>query len=195
MDVIISVGYRVKSKRGTHFRIWASTVLKEHLLKGYTLNQRLSKVEQKLAEQDEKIEFILNTEITPPQGIFYDGQIYDAWVFASDLIRTAKKSIILIDNYIDEKTLSLLSKRKDGVTCEIFTAKISKQLQTDLEKHNAQYPEISIEEFKKSHDRFLIIDEKKTYLIGASLKDLGKRWFAFSELLLDTATIIKSIKN
>lgn len=185
LDVIISVGYRVKSHRGTQFRIWANKVLKDYLLKGHAINHRLEKVENDVFQIKEKvneIEFQVNTNLPPNEGIFFDGQIFDAWQFVSQLIKEAKDSIILIDNYVDESVLMLLSKRKPGVKAIIFTGNISKQFETDLEKHNQQYPVIKLRHFSKSHDRFLIIDEKDIYHIGASLKDLGKRWFAFSKI-------------
>src|SRR5690606_5221428 len=193
LDVIISVGYRVKSKRGTQFRIWANAILKEYLLKGYALNQRIERIENKVLEQGQQIEMLIQTALPPREGIFYDGQIYDAWIFVSDLIKSAEKSIILIDNYIDETVLTLLSKRKKGIKAEIYTKKIAAQLQLDIEKHNVQYEKILVKEFSKSHDRFLILDQKEIYLIGASLKDLGKKWFAFSKINLDTEEFIKKL--
>lgn len=194
LDVIISVGYRVKSKRGTQFRIWANTILKEYLLKGYALNQRIERIENKVLEQGQQIEMLIQTALPPREGIFYDGQIYDAWIFVSDLIKSAEKSIILIDNYIDETVLTLLSKRKKGIKTEIYTKKIATQLRLDIEKHNAQYEKIHVKEFAKSHDRFLILDQKEIYLIGASLKDLGKKWFAFSKINWDADELIKKLK-
>lgn len=193
LDVIISVGYRVKSKRGTQFRIWANKILKDYLLKGYAVNQRMENIEKKILQHDQQIEMLVKTALPPKEGIFYDGQIFDAWVFVSDLIKTAKKSIILIDNYVDETVLTLFSKRKKGVTAQIFTQRISKQFLLDIEKHNAQYEKIETKEFSKSHDRFLIIDNKEIYLIGASLKDLGKKWFAFSKMTLDADQMIKKL--
>ncbi|MFA6408717.1 MAG: ORF6N domain-containing protein [Gammaproteobacteria bacterium] len=131
------------------------------------------------------------------QGIFYNGQIYDAYIFAADLIRNAKKSLILIDNYVDDSVLTLLSKRKKDVSVKIYTSTISKQLALDIKKHNAQYPIIAIEVFCEAHDRFLIVDEKDIYHIGASLKDLGKKWFAFSKFELGAMEMLKKlhIKN
>ncbi len=190
LDVIISVGYRVKSKRGTEFRIWANSILKEYLLRGYVLHQRIEKIETKLIEHDKKFDMLIKSDNTPTEGIFYDGQIFDAWQFVSDIIKSAKKSIILIDNYSDESVLTLLSKRNKNVETTIYTTKISKQLMLDLEKHNTQYPKIEIKVFNKSHDRFLIIDNKTVYHIGASLKDLGKKWFAFSKIDIDAEEII-----
>lgn len=194
LDVIISVGYRVKSQRGTQFRIWANQILKEYLLKGYTINQRIEVIEQrmnsKFSEYDEKFDFFIKTSLPPVEGIFYDGQLFDAYKFASDLVRTATKSLILIDNYIDDTVLTLFTKRIPGVSVTIYTAQISKQLSLDLQRHNSQYEPIDIRQFSQSHDRFLIIDEKDIYHLGASLKDLGKKWFAFSKIHLEIKEVI-----
>ena len=182
LDVIISVGYRVKSKQGTRFRQWANQVLKEYLLKGYSINQRLLDLEHTVAEHSRKIDFFVRTALPPVEGIFYNGQIFDAYKFVTDLIRSAKHSLVLVDNYVDETTLLMLSKRNEGVSSTIYTSKISKQLQLDLEKHNNQYPPIQVRTYKDSHDRFLLIDETEFYHIGASIKDLGKKIFAFSKM-------------
>jgi hypothetical protein len=198
LDVIISVGYRVKSKRGTQFRIWANKVLKEYLLKGYVVDHRIGKIEKEVYSLNKRVddfEFQLKTNLPPSDGIFFDGQIFDAWQFVSGLIKEANQSVILIDNYIDETVLSLLNKRKKGVTATVFTNKITKQLETDLLKHNAQYPPLLVKTFTKSHDRFLIIDRKTVYHIGASLKDLGKKWFAFSKINLDARELIDKLTN
>lgn len=190
LDVIISVGYRVKSQRGTQFRIWANKILKDYLLKGYAINQRVEKIERKLVEHDQKFDLIIKTNLPPSEGIFYDGQIFDAWLFVSTLIKEANKDIILIDNYIDDTVLKLLSKRNPAVTATIYTGNLTSQFITDLKKHNAQYPEVVVKTFSKSHDRFLIIDGEVIYHIGASLKDLGKRWFAFSKINLNVKEIL-----
>ncbi|NCO56501.1 MAG: virulence RhuM family protein [Bacteroidetes bacterium] len=184
LDVIISVGYRVKSKQGTQFRIWANQVLKDYLLKGYSINQRMNRMEDNVHSLIKKVNSIdlqINSQLLPKQGIFFDGQIFDAWPFVADLIKSSHKSIVLIDNYVDESILLLLSKRKHGVKAIIYTQNLTKQLKLDLQKHNEQYEAIDIKTFTKSHDRFLIIDET-VYHIGASLKDLGKKWFAFSKI-------------
>lgn len=186
LDVIISVGYRVKSKRGTQFRIWATSVLKEYLIKGYAINSRIEQLERRVATTEEKIDFFVKTSLPPVEGIFFDGQIYDAYEFICNLIRSAKTLLILIDNYIDDAVLTMLDKRETGVSATIYTQNITPQLQLDLDKHNAQYTPIEIKPFKKAHDRFLIVDDK-VYHIGASLKDLGKKWFAFS-LMNDLTT-------
>ena len=185
LDAIISIGYRVNSARATQFRVWATQVLKDYLLKGYAINARMDSVEfrvSKLEFQNHEINKVIQKALPLEQGIFYDGQIFDAYAFVSDLIKSARKSIILIDNYVDESVLLLLSKRKKNVLVKILTANFGQTLKQDLSKHNAQYPPIKIEKFTKSHDRFLIIDKTKVYHIGASLKDLGKKWFGFSKM-------------
>jgi len=185
LDVIISVGYRVKSKEGTLFRIWASKVLKDYLLKGYAIHIRTENLERsfrKMNERMERIELSLKTNELPTHGIFFENQIFDAYAFFSDIVARAKHSIILIDNYIDHTVLLQLAKRRANVTATIYTERIPAALQLDLARHNAQYPPISIHRIKQVHDRFLIIDNKELYHIGASIKDLGKRWFAFSRM-------------
>jgi len=179
LDVIISVGYRVKSAQGTRFRQWANKVIKEYLLKGYCINPRITAIERRLDEHEKKIDFFVQSSLPPKQGIFFDGQIYDAYAFVADLVRSAKERIVLIDNYIDDTVLTMLSKRTAGVEAVIYTGKISKQLRLDIDKHNAQYPPVEVRTFEKAHDRFLIIDDK-VYLVGASIKDLGKKWFGFT---------------
>ena len=195
LDVIISVGYRVKSKQGTRFRQWANQVLKDYLLKGYSINHRLQALERTVADHSQKIDFFVRTALPPIEGVFYNGQIFDAYKFATDLIKSAKHSLVLIDNYVDETTLLMLSKRNEGVSATIYTAKISQQLQLDIEKHNDQYPPIQIRTYKESHDRFLLIDGKEVYHIGASLKDLGKKLFAFSKMNAPAGFFIKLLEN
>lgn len=189
LDVIISVGYRVKSKRGTQFRQWANKVLKEYLLNGYSINRRLLDLEHTVAEHSQKIDFFIRTSLPPIEGIFYKGELFDAYKFVTDLIRSAKKSLLLIDNYVDESVLLMLSKRNKGVEATIYTQKMNAQLQLDLDKHNSQYSPIQIHVYKECHDRFLIIDDMEVYHIGASLKDLGKKMFAFSKLDIPTSAI------
>ena len=197
LDVIISVGYRVKSIRGTQFRQWANGVLKAHLIKGYSINAQLLQISQDinkrleshaitladhesvLKEHSKKIDFFIQSSLPPKQGIFFDGQIYDAYAFVAELVRRAVRRIVLIDNYIDDTVLTMLSKRAPGVEATIYTGNISKQLQLDIDKHNVQYPPITVRTFSKAHDRFLIIDDT-VYLVGASIKDLGKKWFGFT---------------
>ena len=184
LDAILSVGYRVNSINATMFRKWANSVLKEHLLKGYSINQRFERLEQRMNHAEEKIDFFVRTALPPAEGIFYDGQIFDAYTFVSDLIRSAKRRIVLFDNYVDDTVLTLLDKRTDGVGAQIYTRSITQQLALDLQRHNAQYQPVAIDEFQNAHDRFLCIDDT-VYHIGASLKDLGKKWFAFSRMEID----------
>lgn len=198
LNVIISVGYRVKSKQGTQFRIWATQILKDYLLKGYSVNQRMNRLENsfdKLTEKVERIDLEIHTSLPPKQGIFYDGQIFDAYVFVADLVKTAKKSIVLIDNYIDESVLQLFTKRKEAVKVNIYTQKLTSVLKQDIEKHNAQYPKIEVTKFTKAHDRFLIIDQTTVYHLGASLKDLGKKWFAFSKMEAKAMEMITNLNK
>lgn len=185
LDVIISVGYRVKSKQGTQFRIWATNVLRDYLLKGYAMNQRMDRIEnnyENLSKEVRQISLQLKTQELPNQGVCFDGQIFDAYAFFSGIIKKAKTEIILIDNYIDENTLTHLSKKSKTVNVILYTKTISKQLILDLKKANEQYGRFEIHSFEKSHDRFLIIDGNTVYHIGASLKDLGKKWFAFTKM-------------
>ena len=189
LDMVLSAGYRVKSSRGIEFRRWANKVLKEYLLKGYSVNRRLTELEHTVAEHSRKIDFFVRTSLPPVEGIFYDGQLFDAYKFATDLIRSARVSLLLIDNYVDESVLLMLSKRNAGVKADIYTQAVSHQLQLDMQKHNSQYPPIGIHTYKKCHDRFLIVDGSDVYHIGASLKDLGKKMFAFSKLEIPAASI------
>ncbi|MDI9311954.1 MAG: RhuM family protein [Limnohabitans sp.] len=185
LDVIISVGYRVKSKQGTQFRIWANKILKDYLLKGYAINNRMNRLEdnvEALSTKVNQIDLQINTHLIPTQGVFFDGQVFDAYILISKIIGLAKKSIALIDNYVDESVLVHLSKKNKDVSVTILTNNINKQLQLDVQKANAQYPTITIKQFSQSHDRFLIIDKTEVYHLGASLKDLGKKWFAFSKM-------------
>lgn len=200
LDVILSVGYRVNSRNATLFRQWANKVLKEYLLKGVAINQRLDNIEQKvekkflsydiqLAKLNENVSFFVRTSLPPIEGIFYNGQIFDAYKFATDLIKSAEKSLLLIDNYVDENVLLMLSKRQTEVSATIYTQRITPQFKLDLDKHNDQYPPIDVQIYKNSHDRFLIIDDREVYHIGASLKDLGKKIFAFSKLNISAKAI------
>jgi len=185
LDVIISVGYRVKSKQGTQFRIWATNVLRDYLLKGYAMNQRMDRIEsnyENLNKEVKQISLQLKTQELPTQGIFFDGQIFDAYVFFSSIIKKAQKEIILIDNFIDEHTLTHLSKKDKQVKVVLYTKYISQQLTLDIKKANEQYGGFEVQSFSKSHDRFLILDENTIYHIGASLKDLGRKWFAFTKM-------------
>lgn len=203
LDVILSVGYRVKSKRGIQFRQWANKVLKEYLLKGYSVNQRLlymeSRIDHRLSEHDQqirelsgKVDFFLKTSLPPREGVLFDGQIFDAYVFVCDLIKRAHKRIILIDNYIDETVLTLLNKRNRGVLATIYTKRIDDNLRLDIERHNDQYVPINVRTAPNIHDRFLIIDNT-LYHIGASIKDLGKKLFAFSQMETPPSVILDNL--
>ena len=201
LDVIISVGYRVKSKRGTQFRQWANQILKDYLLKGYSINKNLQDVRIELGAQDkrislleEKVDFFVRSSLPPVEGIFFDGQIFDAYVQIVSLIKQAKRSIILIDNYIDETTLTMLSKRDASVSATIYTRQLSNQQQLDIERHNQQYPPITVNLCQRNHDRFLIIDDV-VYLFGASLKDAGKKLFAYIKMQeTPAAELLNNIK-
>ena len=194
LDVIISVGYIVNTKRGIQFRQWANRVLKEYLLRGYSINQRFERLERRVAETENKIEFFVHTSLPPVEGVFFDGKIFDAYKFASDLIRSAKERIILIDNYVDDTVLQMLDKRQDNVAASIYTKEINAKLKLDVQKHNAQYRPIDIHQFADSHDRFLLIDDN-VYLIGASLKDLGKKMFAFSKITFDIDEMLEKLNG
>ena len=204
LDVIISVGYRVNTKRGIQFRQWANKIIKDYMLKGYAINQRLlameehmdkriGRIENTLASHQEKIDFFVRTSLPPQQGIFFDGQIFDAYTFINERIREAKEQIILIDNYINDSVLTMLDKRQEGVRAKIYTKKLSTQLQLDIQKHNAQYAPIEILEFDRSHDRFLCIDDT-VYHLGASIKDLGKKWFAFNRMEMQTSELLQKMQ-
>jgi hypothetical protein len=185
LDAILSVGYRVNSKRGTQFRIWANRILKDYLLKGYSINNRMNRIEdhvEQLAKKVSEIDLQISSHLIPTQGVFFDGQVFDAYELASRIIRSAKKNIILIDNYLDESTLTHLSKKQNAVVVTLFTKEIGKQLSLDIQKANEQFGQIEVKVFKHSHDRFLIIDHQEVFHLGASLKDLGKKWFAFSKM-------------
>ncbi len=203
IEMITSVGYRVKSKRGVQFRQWANQILKEYLLRGDCINQRLlymesrldhrlSEHERRLDELSDKVDFFVRTSIPPVEGVFFNGQIFDAYRFVCDIVKTAKTMIVLIDNYVDESVLTLLDKRASGVKARIYTHSISKQLRLDIQRHNSQYPLIEVMAARDIHDRFLIIDEA-VYHIGASIKDLGKKLFAFSKMEMPAATILNNL--
>ena len=198
LDVIISVGYRVKSKTGTQFRIWANKILKDFLLKGYAINNRIEVLEKKVSSieiKNTEFQLLLSSNLPPQQGVFFEGELFDAHVLISKIIKSANQSIFLFDNYIDETVLTQLSKKNKGVTVKIYIKNISRQLQLDVEKFNKQYGSLQVIEFDKSHDRFLIIDQTAIYHLGASLKDLGKKWFAFSKLNIDPALILGKLDN
>ena len=206
LDVIISVGYRVKSQRGTRFRQWANGVLKDYLLKGYSINdkliqmedridRRLMQHEKQLQDQQQQIDFFIRTNQPPIEGVFFDGQIFDAYRFVEELIKTARHGIVLIDNYIDASVIDVLGHRKAGVKAEIYTETVSAAISHASTLYNAQHPDMKVEVCacaSRFHDRFLIIDDD-VYHLGASVKDLGKRLFAFSRLGLDKSIILQQL--
>lgn len=200
LDAILSLGYRVNSKRGTQFRKWASQRLTDYLLKGYAINNRMNRFENQLeglSNQVNQIEVQIKRKDLPVQGIFMDGQVFDAYELSSHIIRSAQQRITLIDNYIDERTFTQLAKKQAHVRVIIRTQvephgnnALSKQLALDLVKANEQYGNFEVKTSTKSHDRFLIIDDTEVYHLGASLKDLGKRLFAFTKLHSETANTL-----
>lgn len=203
IEMITSIGYRVKSKRGVQFRVWANKILKDYLLRGYSVNQRLlymeSRIDRRLLEHDKrlddltgKVDFFLKTSLPPREGVLFDGQIFDAYVFVCDLIKRARKRIVLIDNYIDETVLTLLNKRNRGVLATVYTKRIDDNLRLDIERHNDQYMPVNVRTASNIHDRFLIIDDT-LYHIGASIKDLGKKLFAFSQMETSPNAILDNI--
>ena len=204
LDLVISVGYRINSKKATIFRQWATSILKNYIQNGYVINgekitnERFLSLENEVSNLKSKVENISNSlennSLKSKQGIFYDGQIFDAYVFINDLLKLATNEIILIDNYIDETVFIIFSKYPN-IKIKIYTANISKQLKLDFQKYQTQYNNIEIIEFKNSHDRFLIIDKKEIYHLGASLKDLGKKWFAFSKFDIQSFDILERVKQ
>ena len=200
LDAILSVGYRVNSINATLFRQWANKILKEYLLRGYSINQRLEHIERNvekrfsqydriLEKHQNQIDFFVRTSLPPVEGIFYEGQIFDAYVFVCDLVKTARQRIILIDNYIDETTLAILDKRNTAVAAHIVTRNISNTLQTDIARHNSQYAPISTIVHAGCHDRFLLIDDT-VFHFGASFKDLGKKLFAFEKMEISSNELL-----
>ena len=201
LDAILSVGYRVNSKNATSFRRWATHTLKEFLLHGYSSVQHVQFVEQRIDRQlaehsmrildlENKVGFFVRTSLPPVEGIFYDGLIFDAYTFVSDLIRSAQHRVILIDNYVDDSVLKTLTKRNEGVAAKIITRKVSDALSLDVDRHNQQYSPIDISTSDRFHDRFLIIDSA-VYHLGASLKDLGKKLFAFNRMEVTAEEILQ----
>ncbi|HSW59921.1 MAG TPA: RhuM family protein [bacterium] len=200
LDMIISIGYRVNSVKATRFRVWATKILKSYLLKGYVIDQRFEMIEKqvqdnavKILKHEKQIEQLVKQAIPPKQGVLFEGQVFDAHKFVSDIVRSAEKSIILIDNYVDDTVLTLFSKRKQGVALKILTKNLSKQLQLDTQKFNEQFPPAEIKEFNHSHDRFMIIDDRDLYHFGGSLKDLGKKWFGFSKMDIEVTKMLSRI--
>ena len=194
LDVIISVGYRVKSLRGTQFRQWANRVLKEYLLKGYSANQRIERLEHRMTEAEDKIDFFVRTSLPPVEGIFYDGNMLEPFAFVNKLIRSARERIVLIDNYVDETVLLRLAEREENVHAKIYTQRTSPSFNVALARHNDQYAPIDLSIFTQSHDRFLLIDQD-VYHIGASIKDLGKKWFAFCKMELQADEIMERLSQ
>ncbi len=204
LDVIISVGYRVKSQKGVRFRQWATSVLKNYIQNGYVINsdkitnERFVSLENEVTLLKSKVENISNsledTTLKVKQGIFFDGETYDAYVFINDLLGSAKSEVVLVDNYLDESVFTLFSKYPN-LSIKIYTGNISKQLKLDYQKYTSQYQNIELIEFKNSHDRFLILDKKEVFHIGASLKDLGKKWFGFSKFEIGTLDILGRLKR
>lgn len=192
LDVIISVGYRVKSRRGTQFRQWATKVLNQYIRQGYAVSNRFEKLEQRMTNVENQIESFVHAALPPKEGIFADGQIYDAYEFMERLIKSAKESIMLIDNYVDESVLTMLSGKNKGVQVDIYTKELSNALLLAQDKFNSQYGNLSLHQTNRVHDRFMIIDNQTIYLIGASLKDAGKRLFAFTKM---SATHIEELKK
>ena len=203
LDIVLAVGYRTNSSKAIKFRQWATSVLKNYIQNGYVINSdkitndRFVTLENELTLLKSKVENISNSlednTSKPKQGIFYDGQIFDAYIFINDLLKTAKDEVILIDNYIDETVLTLFSKYPN-INVKTYTHTISKQVNLDFQKYQTQYKNIELKEFKNSHDRFLIIDKKEIYHIGASLKDLGKKWFAFSKMNLEISELLEKLE-
>ncbi|MBR4712744.1 MAG: virulence RhuM family protein [Paludibacteraceae bacterium] len=194
LDMILSIGYRVKSRQGILFRQWANKVLKEYLLNGHAVNQRIERLEHRVTETENKIDFFVRTSLPPVEGIFYDGQIFDAYKFVNDLIRSAKHRIVLIDNYVDDTVLQMLDKRRESVEATIFTKSLNATFRLDVQRHNAQYRPVTVREFAHSHDRFLVIDDE-VYHIGASIKDLGKKWFSFCKMELRAEELLRRVET
>ena len=194
LDMILSIGYRVKSRQGILFRQWANKVLKEYLLNGHAVNQRIERLEHRVTETENKIDFFVRTSLPPVEGIFYDGQIFDAYKFVNDLIRSAKRRIVLIDNYVDDTVLQMLDKRREAVEATIYTKGVTAAFRLDVQRHNAQYRPVTVREFAHSHDRFLVIDDE-VYHIGASIKDLGKKWFAFCKMELRVEDLLRRVET
>ena len=194
LDMILSIGYRVKSRQGILFRQWANKVLKEYLLNGHAVNQRIERLEHRVTETENKIDFFVRTSLPPVEGIFYDGQIFDAYKFVNDLIRSAKRRIVLIDNYVDDTVLQMLDKRREAVEATIYTKGVTAAFRLDVQRHNAQYRPVTVREFAHSHDRFLVVDDE-VYHIGASIKDLGKKWFAFCKMELLAEELLRRVET
>ena len=197
LDIVLSVGYRVKSPQGVLFRQWANKVLKEYMLRGYSINQRFERLEQRVAQTENKIDFFVRTSLPPVEGLLHEGQIFDARVCVEDLIKQAKREVIMIDGYVDAATFEILDVRQKGVSATIYTERIGESLLRIKELHDSQYPDktIQLEKYAENfHDRFLIIDDV-VYHFGASFKDLGNRLFAFNKMGLDKNLILSAVKG
>ena len=197
LDMVLSVGYRVKSPQGVLFRQWANKILKEYMLRGYSINQRFERLEQRVAQTENKIDFFVRTSLPPVEGLLHEGQIFDARVCVENLIKQAKREVIMIDGYVDAATFEILDVRKKGVLATIYTERIGESLLRIKELHDSQYPEkiIQLEKYAENfHDRFLIIDDV-VYHFGASFKDLGNRLFAFNKMGLDKNLILSAVKG
>ena len=197
LDMVLSVGYRVKSPQGVLFRQWANKVLKEYMLRGYSINQRFERLEQRVAQTENKIDFFVRTSLPPVEGLLHEGQIFDARVCVEDLIKQAKREVIMIDGYVDAATFEILDVRQQGVSATIYTERIGESLLRVKELHDSQYPDkiIRLEKYAENfHDRFLIIDDV-VYHFGASFKDLGNRLFAFNKMGLDKTLILSAVKG
>lgn len=194
LDMVLSVGYRVKSTQGVKFRKWSNAILKQYLLKGLAINTRFENLERRVGVAEEKIDFFVRSSLPPVEGVFYNGEIFDAYVHICNLIRQAKQSVVLVDNYIDETSLIMLDKRDEGISATIYTRQLSQQQRLDIQRHNQQYPPIRICTCQYNHDRFLIIDDV-VYLFGASLKDAGKKLFAYIKMQeISAADLLSNIR-
>ena len=193
LDMILSIGYRVKSLYATRFRIWATSVLRDYLLTGAILYHRLTQIEKTLQDHDDQIKSLIQKALPSKQGVFYNGQIFDAYQFVSDLIRSAKESILLIDNYADDSVLTQLTKRTAGVSVIIGVSHLTEAFKLDIVRHNKQYPPVQVREIPAVHDRFLLLDGSQLYTFGASFKDLGKKLFCFTKI--ESTEVIKVVRK
>lgn len=193
LDAVLSIGYRVNSVSATHFRIWATHVLKDYLYRGYAIHQRINRVENQMEELSNQVQFLVQQALPPKQGVFFNGQIFDAYQFVSDLIRSAKRSILLIDNYVDDSVLVQLTKRAEGVSATIGVSHLTEAFRLDLARHNKQYPPVSVHVIAPTHDRFLLIDDSRLYTFGASFKDLGKKLFCFT--LMENPQVLAAVRK
>ena len=200
LDAVLSIGYRVNSRQATQCRIWANSVLKDYLLRGAAVNRRFEQVEQRLLQNEmglqainQKVQSLVQTALPPKQGVFFNGQIFDAYQFVSELIRSAKTSIVLVDNYADDSVLTQLTKRADGVSATVCVSHLAEAFRLDIERHNRQYPPVDVREVPSVHDRFLLLDGTRLYTFGASFKDLGKKLFCFS--LMESEAVVEAVKG